>query len=114
MPIHHLAYEVKNGPIPEGMVVRHKCDNTRCCNPDHLVVGTQTENVNDSRVRGRLARGEKHPKSILTDELVRRIRLEYKPWDRKNRSMAGLSKRYNIAVSLISDVITRKRWAHVI
>ena len=52
--LHRLMWEAHNAePIPEGMVVRHTCDNTRCCNPNHLVIGTQQENVDDMYERGR-------------------------------------------------------------
>ena len=54
---HRIAYEKANGPIPAGMVVRHKCDNRRCCNPEHLIVGTQKDNVHDAIARGRVLTG---------------------------------------------------------
>lgn len=52
---HRRAWEVANGkPVPEGLVVRHTCDNPPCCRPDHLLVGTQRDNSRDmaSRLRG--------------------------------------------------------------
>ena len=51
--VHRVVYEAVNGPIPDGLVVRHTCDNPPCCNPDHLVVGTQAENMRDRDERGR-------------------------------------------------------------
>lgn len=42
---HAIAYEVSSGPIPNGMVVMHKCNNKICCNPNHLVAGTILENT---------------------------------------------------------------------
>lgn len=56
---HRVSYEMINGEIPNGKVVRHKCDNPICTNPDHLEVGTQKENMLDCSARGRL-----NPKSF--------------------------------------------------
>lgn len=65
---HRLAYETWVGPIPEGHVVRHKCDNPPCINPDHLDIGTQVDNVQDTKKRGRVARGDSHWASKITEE----------------------------------------------
>lgn len=63
---HRVAYELFVGPIPEGHLVRHQCDNRPCANPSHLLTGTDQDNSNDKVKRGRQARGhglrgEKHP-----------------------------------------------------
>lgn len=49
---HRIAYELAHGSRPDG-VVRHTCDFGRCCNPKHLVVGTQADNLRDMWTRGR-------------------------------------------------------------
>jgi HNH endonuclease len=59
--VHRLAWELANGPIPKGMHVLHRCDNSRCCNPDHLFLGTQSENMADLSRKGR-ARNSYSPK----------------------------------------------------
>ena len=54
--VHRLAYELWNGPIQKGYVVRHSCDNPACANPSHLETGTQADNVRDIIQRGRFAK----------------------------------------------------------
>mgnify|MGYP006447779273 CR=1 FL=1 len=44
---HRVSYMTFVGPIPDGMCVLHRCDNTSCVNPDHLLLGTQADNVHD-------------------------------------------------------------------
>ena len=44
---HRLAWELRYGPIPDGMILRHRCNVKSCVNPEHLVLGTQTENAAD-------------------------------------------------------------------
>lgn len=51
---YRLVYTLVYGPIPEGQVVRHKCDNKLCCNPQHLELGSQSENEHDKYDRGRV------------------------------------------------------------
>lgn len=51
--IHRLAYLLTRGPIPEGMNVLHSCDVRHCCNPDHLRLGTISDNKQDELQRGR-------------------------------------------------------------
>ena len=64
---HRLAYETWVGPIPEGHVVRHKCDNHPCINPDHLETGTHADNARDKVERGRAPRGDSHWASKVTE-----------------------------------------------
>lgn len=54
MRAHRAAWSLANAqPVPEGMSVMHSCDNPICVNPDHLSLGTHTDNVRDMWAKGR-------------------------------------------------------------
>ena len=50
---HRVAWELVNGPIPDGLEVAHKCDVRNCCNPDHLFLATHDQNMQDCKEKGR-------------------------------------------------------------
>jgi hypothetical protein len=53
VPAHRIVWAHHNGPIPDGLVIRHACDNPPCVNPGHLLVGTVRDNIHDMLGRGR-------------------------------------------------------------
>ena len=107
-----IAWLLSNGPIPEGLDVLHRCDNPLCVNPDHLFLGTHTDNMRDMAAKGRRAsfRGEKNGLAKLTPELVaeiRRLRAETGMYQR------ALAKRFRVTQSTIWAVLNRRRWVDV-
>lgn len=76
---HTTSYRYHKGTIPSGMVVMHSCDNRMCINPEHLSLGTQSENLKDMWRKGRqrpasaVVRGDDHPNSRFTDEKKKHI-----------------------------------------
>lgn len=104
---HRLSYSLNNGPIPDGYVVRHKCDNPSCINPEHLEVGTQADNIADKVSRGRQARGSGAGRAMLTEESVREIRSS-------PLKVSELSTLYGVSVVSIRNILRRKTWQHVV
>ena len=103
---HRVAYEATFGTIPYGMVVRHKCDNPPCVNPDHLEVGTHKQNTGDAVDRGRMATGERHGMHRLTDDEVAEIRDEYTTSPITQRQLA---KKYSCSQSQISNLVSGRQ-----
>jgi plasmid maintenance system antidote protein VapI len=108
-PAHRIAYELTNGPIPEGLLIRHKCDNPPCCNPAHLLPGTLLDNVMDRVERGRTRwfTGENVYCAKLTDENVAYIREQYQL---RQMSQPALARKFGVTVAAISSVVRNKSW----
>lgn len=118
MLAHRAAWESVNGPIPSGegyhgTVVMHVCDNRQCCNPGHLRLGTQADNVLDMRRKGRnvdlkTGCGRDHPRALplLNDNAIREIRDRSKP--RK-----WLADKYGIKPSNVDNIRGGRTWKHV-
>lgn len=68
---HRMAWELTHGPIPEGMHVLHRCDNPPCCNPTHLFLGSNSDNIADRVAKGRSPVGREHWSSRNGDRVAR-------------------------------------------
>lgn len=104
---HRISYEAYKGTISKGMVVRHTCDNPACINPDHLILGSQRDNVADREARNRrVVNGERIGTSKLTEKDVLEIRAS-------KESLDVLARRYDIDRSNVWVIRAGKSWRHL-
>lgn len=106
---HRIAWELANGPIPDGLWVLHRCDNPPCCNPAHLFLGTQAENDADRTAKGRSTRGDRHPYAKLNSETVREIRQRFADGTR----VRDLAAEYGVSPTTLWYAAKGKTWKHV-
>jgi hypothetical protein len=111
---HRIAWQIANGPIPDGLCCLHHCDNPICCEPSHLFLGTQADNMHDRDAKGRLTPecGERNAQHKLTENQVREIRALYQPYSREYSHLA-LAKRFGVSSTQIWKIVNRKKWNHI-
>jgi hypothetical protein len=105
---HRFVWTLINGPIPEGLLICHKCDNRRCCNPRHLFLGTHKDNTADSIQKGRWLRGDRSPSKKLKDREVLEIRRRY----RARRGVGALAREFGITVKYLWAICHHKARVH--
>ena len=107
---HRLSWTLHFGAIPAGLYVCHHCDNPACVRPDHLFLGTNSENILDSVSKGRHrsapCRGANNGRAKLTLEQVGRIRADM-------RSGLIIAREYGVHRSTVTDIRSGRRWANL-
>lgn len=105
---HRYAWLETYGPIPSDKSVLHKCDNKPCCNPNHLFLGTQLDNMRDKMAKGRHVsiEGSKSGTAKLTDEKVLLIRED-------KRSYIKIGEDFDISPTEVCRIKKRLRWSHI-
>lgn len=92
---HRVSYELTKGKIPKGKIIMHTCDNPKCVNPEHLLLGTQKLNCEDRAKKGRSFVnkffGEQNPKSKLTLEQAKFIKSHPEMGHKQIADMWGVS-----------------------
>lgn len=143
---HRVAYEITHGiQLADARYLRtdtpcvlHTCDNPPCCNPAHLRLGTQQENIQDAshkrrlafgdanssrRLPERLARGDangarKHPESRIRGSGQKAAKLTetdipmIRSRRQKGETLSAIAQTYNVSLNIIWRVCTGKSWSH--
>lgn len=111
--LHRAVLERRLGRrLRDGYDTSHLCHNKPCCNPDHLVEETRSENMARSAALGRLtrdARGERNNCSRLTDDNVMEIREMLD----SGYSQSEIARAFGVARSTITCISTGRNWKHV-
>ena len=120
---HRFSYVLHVGPIPDGLMVLHECDNPPCVNPAHLFLGTNQDNIEDMLTKGRhvpggthcgennrYRKGIDHPFARLNPEIIRQIRDDHAD---NNLSCGSLACKYGIRTIHAWKIVNRRLWKHV-
>lgn len=104
------SWTLHRGPIPDGLLVLHKCDVRCCVNPDHLFLGTQAENLADMDRKGRRKNGplhgDQHHQAKLTTGDVLKIR-------EAGGSPTIVARSYGVSRTAICDILAGRTWRHL-
>lgn len=108
---HRIAWMIANfKDISEGMVIRHTCDYKSCCNPSHLLLGTNADNSRDMTDRDRQSKGSNHGMAKLNETQVVEIKKMLKDVAITYR---GIGELFNVAEETIGDISRGQAWRHV-
>ena len=100
---HRVAYEMKNGSIPHGMHVLHRCDTPLCCTPEHLFLGSHQDTMDDMAAKGRNGSAKLTETDI---PIIRKMLAD---------GIAGtiIAKKFGVGKVTISHIKGGKYWGHV-
>ena len=111
---HRVCWTIRNGAIPLGLCVCHRCDNPSCVHPSHLFLATQIQNLADrdrkNRASGGSSCGASNPAATLTENQVRQIRRRYAHAQITQRELAA---EYNVSRRHVGRILQHQRWQHV-
>jgi hypothetical protein len=111
---HRHIWQECFGEIPDGICVLHRCDNPACINPEHLFLGTKTDNARDRDAKGRQAHliGESNGCAKLTEGMVREVRRRYRIGDRRD-GCRPLAREFGVEESTMRNAIRGTTWRHI-
>jgi HNH endonuclease len=118
---HRTSYEVSKGQIPIGVFVLHECDNPKCINPDHLFLGTQIDNMQDCKAKGRMSKPPPNPKgrnvgrmprgeSLWNQTLTEAEARDIMRLHMEHLNISQIASRLNKPKHIVADVCRGRSW----
>jgi hypothetical protein len=105
---HRLAWADSYGEIPDGLVIRHACNNRACINLEHLLLGTQADNIKDMIEQGRHAKGSARGNAKLAETDIPDIRRRLA----NGESYTSIARVYNVNRTTITRIAHGETWVH--
>ena len=109
---HRASYEEFVGPIPEGILVCHRCDTPSCINPNHLFLGTYADNAKDcvNKKRHSSRVGVNNGRSSMSEEKVLRI---IKDLEESYITLKTIACNHNVSKGIIGQINTGQSWTNL-
>lgn len=108
---HRMAWLLAYGCMPpRSLFVCHRCDVTLCVRPEHLFLGTATDNMRDASIKGRLPHGCLAPNAKLTEDVVAEIKRRHHSGER----LKALATEAGVSYQCLQAILSRRTWGHVL
>lgn len=102
-----MAWQMRYGFIPEGMMVLHKCNNPSCVNVDHLYLGNHDKNMADRMAAGNYKKDDEHPRSVVTPKMVYRI------MEMKEKNDCQIGRELGISRDVVRRIRLGRSWTKI-
>lgn len=110
---HRVSWELTHGEIPDGMMVCHRCDNPACCNPEHLFIGSNSDNQLDSVLKGRSRAARQNGSTNHCARLTESQVIEIRRRRTSGEKGIDLAREFGVSQSALCQAYKGTTWGHL-